>query len=235
MLIIGTLVIYRQLDFIRNREVGFDRDQVLVIHNAYAAGDPVKNYRKDLLTLSGVADATLSGDIPTSGSSFSQNGWSRMPSFDSKDLVVLTNLFVDEHYVPTLGMKMAAGRSFDPQAYPTDSLGVVINESAVQLMGFKHPLAEKLYRPNGVDSSGKFTVAAYHVIGVVKDFNYSTVHNKILPLIMNLTDNRGSLAVRLKGGHIPDVVKQIEGKWQPYGTGGTLQLYLYGCRLQPSL
>ena len=97
MLIIGTLVIYRQLDFIRSREVGFDRDQVLVIHNAYAAGDPVKNYRKDLLTISGVADATLSGDIPTSGSSFSQNGWSRMPSFDSKDLVVLTNLFVDEH------------------------------------------------------------------------------------------------------------------------------------------
>ena len=219
MLIIGTLVIYRQLDFIRSREVGFDRDQVLVIHNAYAAGDPVKNYRKDLLTLSGVADATLSGDIPTSGSSFSQNGWSRMPSFDSKDLVVLTNLFVDEHYIPTLGMKMAVGRSFDPQSYPTDSLGVVINESAVQLMGFKHPLEEKLYRPNGVDSSGKFTVAAYHVIGVVKDFNYSTVHNKILPLVMNLSDNRGSLAVRLKGGHIPDVVKQIEGKWQHMAEG----------------
>ena len=218
-LIIGTLVIYRQLNYIRSREVGFDRDQVLVIHNAYAAGDPVKNYRKDLLTLSGVADATLSGDIPTSGSSFSQNGWSRMPSFDSKDLVVLTNLFVDEHYIPTLGMKMAVGRSFDPQAYPTDSLGVVINESAVQLMGFKHPLEEKLYRPNGVDSSGKFTVAAYHVIGVVKDFNYSTVHNKILPLIMNLSDNRGSLAVRLKGGHIPDVVKQIEGKWQHMAQG----------------
>jgi putative ABC transport system permease protein len=219
MLIIGTLVIYRQLDYIRSREVGFNRDQVLVIHNAYAAGDPVKNYRKDLLTLSGVADATLSGDIPTSGSSFSQNGWSRMPSFDSKDLVVLTNLFVDEHYIPTLGMKMAVGRSFDPQSYPTDSLGVVINESAVQLMGFKHPLDEKLYRPNGVDSSGKFTVLAYHIIGVVKDFNYSTVHNKILPLIMNLSDNRGSLAVRLKGGNIPDVVKQIEAKWQHMAQG----------------
>ncbi len=218
-LIIGTIVIYRQLNFIRTREVGFNRDQVLVIHNAYAAGDPVKNYRKDLLTLSGVADATLSGDIPTSGSSFSQNGWSRMPSFDSKDLVVLTNLFVDDHYIPTLGMKMAAGRSFDPQSFPTDSLGIIINESAVQLMGFKHPLDEKLYRPNGVDSSGKFTVAAYHIIGVVKDFNYSTVHNKILPLIMQLSDNRGSLAVRVKGGHIPDVVKQIEAKWQHMAEG----------------
>jgi putative ABC transport system permease protein len=218
-LIIGTLVIYRQLNFIRSREVGFNRDQVLIIHNAYAADDPVKNYRKDLLTLSGVANATLSGDIPTSGSSFSQNGWSRMPSFDSKDLVVMTNLFVDEHYIPTLGMQMATGRNFDPQAYPTDSMGVVINESAAQLMGFKHPLNEKFYRPNGVDSSGKFTVAAYHVIGVVKDFNYSTVHNKILPLIMNLADNRGSLAVRLKGGNIPDVVRQIEAKWHHMAQG----------------
>jgi putative ABC transport system permease protein len=218
-LIIGTLVIYRQLNFIRSREVGFNRDQVLVIHNAYAAGDPVKNYRKDLLTLSGVADATLSGDIPTSGSSFSKNGWSRMPSFDSKDLIVLTNLFVDANYIPTLGMQMVKGRSFDPLTYPTDSMGVVINESAVQLMGFKDPLNQKLYRPNGVDSSGKFTVAAYHVIGVVKDFNYSSVHNKILPLLMNLADNRGSLAVRLKGGNIPAVVKQIEAKWQAMAQG----------------
>jgi putative ABC transport system permease protein len=218
-LIIGTIVIYRQLNFIRSREVGFNRDQVLVIHNAYAAGDPVKNYRKDLLTLSGVADATLSGDMPTSGGSFSQNGWSRMPSFDSKDLIVLTNLFVDDHYIPTLGMQMTTGRSFNPEKYPTDSMGVVINESAAQLMGFKQPLNEKLYRPNGVDSSGKFTVAAYHVIGVVKDFNYSSAHNKILPLIMNLADNRGSLAVRLKGGNIPSLVKQIEGRWSAMAQG----------------
>jgi putative ABC transport system permease protein len=218
-LIIGTLVIYRQLNFIRSREVGFNRDQVLVIHNAYAAGDPVKNYRKDLLTLSGVSAATLSGDMPTSGSSFSQNGWSRMPSFDSKDLIVLTNLYVDQYYVPTLGMQMVTGRSFDPQSYPTDSMGVVINESAAQLMGFKEPLDQKLYRPNGVDSSGKFTVAAYHVIGVVKDFNYSSVHNKVLPLIMNLSDSRGSLAVRLKGGNIQTTVKQIEAKWQSIAQG----------------
>jgi putative ABC transport system permease protein len=218
-LIIGTLVIYRQLNFIRSREIGFNRDQVLVIHNAYAAGDPVINYRKDLLTLSGVASTTLSGDMPTSGSSFSQNGWSRMPSFDSKDLIVLTNLFVDQYYVPTLGMQMVKGRSFNPQSYPTDSMGVIINESAVQLMGFKEPLDQKLYRPNGVDSTGKFTVAAYHVIGVVKDFNYSSVHNKVLPLIMNLSDNRGSLAVRLKGGDIPATVKQIEAKWSAMAQG----------------
>jgi putative ABC transport system permease protein len=218
-LIICTLVIYRQLNFIRSREVGFNRDQVLIIHNAYAAGDPVRNYRKDLLTLSGVSAATLSGDMPTSGSSFSQNGWSRMPSFDSKDLIVLTNLYVDEYYVPTLGMQMVTGRSFNPQSFPTDSMGVVINEAAVQLMGFKEPLDQKLYRPNGVDSSGKFTVAAYHVIGVVKDFNYSSIHNKVLPLIMNLADNRGSLAVRLKSGNIPATVKQIEAKWQSMAEG----------------
>jgi len=116
-------------------------------------------------------------------------------------------------------MQMVKGRSFDPLTYPTDSMGVVINESAVQLMGFKDPLNQKLYRPNGVDSSGKFTVAAYHVIGVVKDFNYSSVHNKILPLLMNLADNRGSLAVRLKGGNIPAVVKQIEAKWEAMAQG----------------
>jgi putative ABC transport system permease protein len=218
-LIIGTLVIYRQLNFIRSREIGFNRDQVLIIHNAYAAGDPIKTYRKDLLNMSGVASATLSGDMPTSGSGFSQNGWFRDASLNAKDVVVLTNLFVDDYYIPTLGMQMVKGRSFSSVDFPTDSTGIVINESAARLLGFKDPLNGKLYRPSGVDSSGQFKAAGYHIIGVVKDFNYSSMHDKVLPLIMNLSDNRGSLAVRLKGGNIPSHVKQIEGKWSAMAQG----------------
>jgi putative ABC transport system permease protein len=111
-LIISTIVIYNQLNYIRSREVGFDRDQVLVIHNAYLAGDPVKTFRKQLTQLSGVADATLSGDMPTQGTGYDQEGWFRDASMDTKGVVVLTNLFVDEHYIPTLGMKMVKGRNF---------------------------------------------------------------------------------------------------------------------------
>ena len=105
------------MNYIRNREVGFDRDQVLIIHNAYLAGDPIKTFRKELTQLSGVADATLSGDMPTRGGGYDQEGWFRTSSMDAKGAVVLTNLFVDEHYIPTLGMQMVKGRNFS-QRFP---------------------------------------------------------------------------------------------------------------------
>jgi putative ABC transport system permease protein len=218
-LIIGTLVIYRQLNFIRNREIGYSRDQVLLIKNAYSAGDPVLTLRKQLKQIAGITNATLSGDMPSQGGSYSQNGWFRDPSLDAKDVVILTNMFVDEDYVPTLGMKMVKGRNFDPIHFPTDSLGIVINEAAAQLLGWKDPLDQKLYRPNSRESSGKMSSQAYHVVGVVKDFNYSSMHDKVLPAILNLSDNRGTLAIRFQGGNIPSLVHQVQTRWEAIAGG----------------
>ena len=212
-LIISTIVIYNQLNYIRNRETGFDRDQVLVIHNAYLAGDPVKTFRKELTQLPGVADATLSGDLPTQGGGYDQEGWFRDASMDAKGVVVLTNLFMDEHYVPTLGMKMVKGRNFSID-FPSDSTGIILNESAVDLLGWKDPINRLFYRPGDSMKS-----VAYHVIGVIKDFNFSSMHDKVGPLVMNLGDNRGSLAVRLRGGNIFPLVGQIESKWKAMANG----------------
>jgi putative ABC transport system permease protein len=212
-LIISTIVIYNQLNYIRSRETGFDRDQVLVIHNAYLAGDPVKTFRKELTQLTGVADATLSGDLPTVGSGYDQEGWFRTASMDTKGAVVLTNLFVDEHYVPTLGMKIVQGRNFSID-FPSDSTGIILNESAIQLMGWKEPINHLFYRPGDSMKS-----VAYHVIGVVKDFNFSSMHDKVGPLVMNMGDNRGSLAVHLRGGNITALVNQIESKWKSIANG----------------
>jgi putative ABC transport system permease protein len=212
-LIIGTIVIYNQLNYIRSRETGFNRDQVLVIHNAYLGGDGIKSFRKELTQLTGVADASLSGDLPTVGSGYDQEGWFRTPSMDTKGAVVLTNLFVDEHYIPTLGMKIVKGRNFSID-FPTDSTGIILNESAVQLLGWKDPINQMFYRPGDSMKS-----VAYHVIGVVKDFNFSSMHDKVGPLVINMGDNRGSMAVRLRGGDITGPVGQIETKWKAIANG----------------
>lgn len=212
-LIVSTIVINNQLNYIRNREVGFDRDQVLVIHNAYLAGDPVKTFRKELTQLTGVANATLSGDLPTQGGGYDQEGWFRTASMDTKGAVVLTNLFVDNNYVPTLGMKIVKGRNFSPD-FPTDTMGIILNESAVGLLGWKDPINQTFYRPGDSMKS-----VAYHVIGVVKDFNFSSMHDKVGPLVINLSDNRGSLAVRLRGGDIFATVGEIESKWKAMANG----------------
>jgi putative ABC transport system permease protein len=212
-LIISTIVIYNQLNYISSRETGFDRDQVLIIHNAYLAGDPIKTFRKELTQLTGVADATLSGDLPTRGGGYDQEGWFRDAAMDTKGAVVLTNLFVDEHYVPTLGMKMVQGRNFSID-FPSDSTGIILNESAVELMGWKDPINHLFYRPGDSMKS-----VAFHVIGVVKDFNFSSMHDKVGPLVMNMGDNRGSMAVRLRGGDMFGSVGQIEAKWKRMANG----------------
>jgi putative ABC transport system permease protein len=212
-LIISTIVIYDQLSYIRSRQVGYDRDQVLIIHNAFTAGDGIRTLRKELSRLPGVVDATLAGDMPTEGAGYNQNAWWRSPVIDARSTIVFTHMYIDEHFIPTLGMRMVKGRNFSAD-FPTDSGGVLLNESAVNLLGWKDPLNKSLYQP---DDSMK--PKAYPVIGVVRDFNYSSMHDRIGPVVMTFADNRRSMAVRLRPGDITSRVHMIEAKWKEFAHG----------------
>ena len=138
ILIIGTIVIYNQLDYIRSRKIGYNRDQVLVLHNAWYLDKQIHTFRNELLNIPGVENATISGDLPT-GTNFDNEGWFRDAVMDPTKAVVLTNFFVDDNYIPTLGMEMAKGRNFSKD-FPSDSTGIIINEAAVKVLGFKDPL-----------------------------------------------------------------------------------------------
>ncbi|HLX65886.1 MAG TPA: FtsX-like permease family protein, partial [Puia sp.] len=213
-LIIGTLIIFRQLNYIHNRDVGFDREQVLLIHSAYTAGDPVKTFRNNLLTLAGVSDATLSGDIPSAGSTYSQDAYFRDASLDLKQAFISTDMRADDHYVPTLGIKLVEGRNFDIRTFPSDSSALILNETAVQLLGLKNPLHQFLYK---VGDSNK--PVPLHIIGVIKDFNYNSLHEKVGPVTLQYGDNRGMLAVRLKPGNVYPLVREIESRWKKIAPG----------------
>jgi len=216
ILIIGTIVIYNQLDYIRSRKIGYNRDQVLVLHNAWYLDKQIHSFRNELLNLPGVTNATISGDLPT-GINFDNEGWFRDASFDANRVVVLTNFYVDENYIPTLGMQMAQGRNFSKD-FPSDSTGVILNEAAVKVLGFKDPFKEILYRPDF--SNGNINGAiAYHIVGVVKDFNFSSMHSNIGPLIIQWGDNRGSIAVRIKTKDIPVLINSIQAKWNSMAPG----------------
>jgi putative ABC transport system permease protein len=221
-LIVSTLVIYRQLHYIRNKEVGFNRDQVLVIHDTWSLGrDGMTNLRKSLLTLAGVTDATVTSDMPTAGGDqYRQPGWFRDASLDARKVTFMTTLQVDDHYVPTLGMQMVKGRNFDLAQFPTDSTAVLLNEAAVANLGVKDPLNLIIYnradevKANQADQTNHFKPLAFHVIGVVKDFNYNSMHDKIHPLIMVVNNfNWGSMAVRFHTNDAFSLVRQVESKF----------------------
>ncbi|HXB28280.1 MAG TPA: ABC transporter permease [Puia sp.] len=216
-LIIGTIVIYNQLTYIRSREIGYNRDQVFVINNTYALDKNIKTFRQDMLKISGVQSAAIAGNLPVE-TSYSQNGWFKDPTLDAKQVIIMTDFNADQNYIPTLGMRMVAGRNFSTD-FPTDSSAVIINETAAKLIGFKNPLAETLYRPSGYASNGGFASKPFRIIGVVKDFNFNSMHDKVGPLIIELSENYGRIAMRINTKNIPALIIEVEKKWNSMGPG----------------
>ncbi len=207
LLIVCTLVIYNQLNFIRNKNLGYNREQVLVLKNAYSLGSHAQTFKDEVLQIPGVVAATRANVLPTSNSSEDQNAFSKDASMSASQSVTIAEWFVDADYISTLGMKMAQGRNFSSQM-PTDSGAILINEAAARMLGFNHPLQEKLY-----DSDRGKNVFTLPIIGVVKDFNAGSMRYKTAPIVFHLSNYGDRFAFRIKSNNIPEVITQIESKY----------------------
>ncbi|MGN6266174.1 MAG: ABC transporter permease [Ginsengibacter sp.] len=217
-LIIGTLVIYSQLNYIHNKNIGYNRDQVLIIKNINALGNEATVFKNEVLNLSGVQNATMSGYLPTSG-------WrSDSPLFptatgDTKTAISTQIWRVDENYIPTLGMKMAEGRNFSKD-FPTDSLGIIINESFAKIAGLHDAINKPLYY---LDNLSKDSVTKYHIIGVVKDFNFNSLHDPVTPLVFVLSPQNGNMAFRVNTTDITKLIASIQNIYQKVAPGQPFQ------------
>ncbi len=210
-LIIGTLVIYRQLNYIQNRDLGYNRNQVLVIQNNFELNKQASVFKQEVKQLHGVENATMTAFLPTSGQK-STAIFFKDASFNQKQALFPQTWEIDEDYINTLGMKMAAGRSFSRDML-TDSSGIIINEAAAKFLGLADPLNKPLYKSNG----GEQSVAnskQYHIIGVVKDFNFSSLRDVISPVVLTLAHNTGALSIRVSTNNLPALMSQIKNKWK---------------------
>jgi len=210
-LIIGTLVIYNQLNFIQTKDLGYSRNQVLIVQNAFELNNRSEVFKQEVKQLPGVVDATLTGFLPTAGQT-NTSIFYKDASFDQKQALFPQTWQVDEDYIKTLDMKMVAGRSFSREM-PTDSSGIIINEAAAKFLGLTDPLNKTLYRSNGGDQTAANS-KQYHIIGVVKDFNFASLRNVISPLVLVMGRNNGALSIRVQTKNLRGVMKQIESKWK---------------------
>jgi putative ABC transport system permease protein len=121
---------------------------------------------------------------------------------------------VDENYIPTFGMQMAAGRNFSKD-FATDSSGMILNESAAKAFGWGtlNAIGKTIIRQN----SDKGTNIPFHVIGVVKDFNFKSMHEAISPLLMTLEPETG-LIFKIKTTNVKDLLAEMKKKWDAYKT-----------------
>jgi putative ABC transport system permease protein len=207
-LIIGTLVIYHQLKYIQNKDLGYNREQVIVINNIDALGNQAKVLKEELKRLPGVVNTTMTGFIPT-------GGWRNNTTFfqsqalDTKTALSSQIWDVDEDYITTMGMKLVDGRNFSKEK-KVDSSAIIINEAAVKLLGFKDPINKELYVP--LDNMVK-KLKQLRIIGVVKDFNFNSLRENITPVIFSLSESRGSLAIRISTANTTGLLAQIKNKW----------------------
>ena len=207
-LIIGTMMVFRQLHYIQRRDLGFDRSRMLAIKGLNSMNDP-RTLKKEVLQLPGVSGATVSDFLPTN-----QVRWHNFGSVKGHpdNSIEVQSWMVDPDYISTLKMQIVAGRDFSSQ-FGTDSTGIVLNETAARVWGIAADPLNKLVVLNGYNHGN----TAFHVIGVVKDFNFSSLRTNVSPLTMIITNPFGSpdlLNVRVKSDNLPALLAQVKTKWK---------------------
>ncbi|OQP60694.1 hypothetical protein A3860_32360 [Niastella vici] len=210
-LIIGTLVIYKQLNYIQNKSLGFNRKQVLQVKNLNILGSQAQTFKQEIGHLPGVVSATLSSFVPTG-----ERRWTNYVSANNN--THQTQFWpVDEDYLTTMGMQLEKGRDFNPQL-STDSSAMIINETAARAMGFNNdPINKTIEYGTGQKQ--------YHIIGVIKDFNFSSLRDNITPVVMTMTtaferkkqgDRPDVLSIKVNAQDLPALLSHIENKWKTF-------------------
>ncbi|MDB5124601.1 MAG: macB 8 [Mucilaginibacter sp.] len=212
-LIIATFIVYQQLYFMQNKKLGYDKNQVLVINDTNVLGNNIDAFKQQLLNDNRVVNATISDNVP----GYNNMGGTEIYASDIANKGTRTQLqtgiyWIQNSYIPTLGMQLAKGRNFYPSA-PADSASVIINEAAVRDLGFGNtdPLGKTIIR------SGQ---RHYTIVGVVKDFHYTSAKQKIAPLMMLASNNsKGSIIVRIKTADVHHLIDDIKNQWNAYHAG----------------
>ncbi|NCU04945.1 MAG: FtsX-like permease family protein [Chitinophagaceae bacterium] len=213
LLITGTIVIYRQLNYIQTTKIGFNKEQVLIIDNPSMNGSTAGSFRTEIEKLSGVKASSFAGFLPVANSSRNDNTWSTEAVMTDKNGFNMQNWRIDHDYVPTLGMEIIKGRNFSKE-FGSDSTGLIINESTAALIGLDDPIGKKLYR-----SSDDGAPVAYTVIGVVKNFNYESLRKNVGPLCFQLGHNRWATALRVETKDMKNLLAQVETKFKAMAPG----------------
>ena len=217
-LIFCSIVIRQQIAYIQNKQLGFDRNQVIVINDAYALDANIEVFKDQVKSIPNVINATVSGFLPVK-SNRSDSPVCKVPEVRQDQCVLSQHWRVDDQYIPTLGMEIIRGRNFDA-GRPADSLAVILNERAAQMLfPDKDPIGQDVYSAETFDQAGDVVTLPYKVIGVVKDFNYESLRDQVSPLTLFLRPNSDYISIRVNGKNLPATIARLEKYWKDLAPG----------------
>ncbi|EAR14516.1 ABC transporter permease [Robiginitalea biformata] len=214
ILIIGTLVIYNQLEFIRNMRIGFDKEQVVVVETDGIPGSSRETFKNEAAELAGVHAATFGGYLPVANSSRGDTTFSMDPVMTEDNVFNMQIWRSDFDYIPTLGMELLQGRNFSRE-FGTDSTALIINERAAKILGVDNPVGEQLY----TQSPDMSEPLIFTIIGVVRDFNFESLRQNVGPLAIRLGRNDWVTAFRVDPQGLESTLAQIEARYREVAPG----------------
>ena len=217
LLIIGTMVMYRQISFMLKKDIGFDKRNLLVIERAHVIGQKMKAFKSEIRNIPGVVNIAGSTAVP--GRVNNNNGYGIEGR--SEESFLLTTAWVDYDFLDTYGMTLADGRWFDV-SYTSDSVACLINESAVKNFSITEALKTRFIEPGEKDRTYR------PVLGVVKDFNFVSLRNPINPYIMKVQDRNllwGYITIRIREADRAKTIAAIEATWKEFVPGAPMQSY----------
>ena len=198
ILIIGTGIVYLQLNYIQNKNLGLDKDNIIYFDLSSNLQKNPESLKAELLTNSNIKGATVSSHIPAF--IYSNGGGWNWEGKDPQQQELVTAMSADNDLLKTYGMKLAAGRFYSKEFPADDSLSMVINESFAKLIGYKNPIGMPLSRGN----------RHYNIIGVVKDFNYLQLQNKIGPAVIYPDPQPRYLSLKVNNAGLSETLNYIE-------------------------
>ena len=215
VLIICTIIVYKQLIYNQSKDLGFDKENVLVVNNAGRLGNTEESFRQELLRMPGVSTASITTNLPAENAAFTDTyipeSVSNAGAAEKK--VDLSSFIVDDSFVPALKLKMVSGRNFSKEF--ADSASLILNETAAKEMGWTNPVGKYVVYPGGNN-------VRFKVIGVVKDFNTESLHSLISPYALFYTTSKtyfipaSYVVVRIKAGDYNKAVSNVQDLWKKF-------------------
>jgi ABC-type antimicrobial peptide transport system permease subunit len=211
MLILGTLVVYRQIQFIQNKNLGYNRENLLYMP---LEGDLQRNFptfQQELEHQPGIKSVTCAQSDPLEVGSSTQGV--RWPGKDTTQLMLFSQNAVSYDYIKTMGIKLIGGRDFSKD-FSTDTSNYIINEASARKIGYKDPVGKELTMWG---RKGK-------IVGLMKDFHFNSLHSAIEPLILHLqrgndtTRNWGTVLVRTQAGETKQAVASMEAVYKKFNS-----------------
>ena len=208
VLIVGTIIVYNQLNYMRNQSLGFQKDQMMILdfNGDSVARSRSESIKHELKQIPGVLSASGSGTTPGNGNSVA---YTEAESKSGSLIPINMNFYeVDYDFIPQYDIKMIAGRAFST-AFATDSTkAFIINETAVKNLGYassKDAIGKKITQWGRIGT----------IIGVAQDFHFESLQQNVKALSMRINaSNSNVFTLKLKGGNIPHTIAAITNKWK---------------------